>query len=76
MQTNLVIYFSKFSFISLKINLFQLRVASTLNFRNSEPAVGYKLSRIVSMQEGTEANNKLGSDLGNEANQFLQVNPD
>jgi hypothetical protein len=25
------------------------------------------------MQEGTEANNKLGADLGNEANQFLQV---
>jgi hypothetical protein len=48
-------------------------VASTLNFRNSEPAVGYKLSRIVSMQESAEANNKLGSDLGNEANQFLQV---
>jgi hypothetical protein len=28
------------------------------------------------MQEGTEANNKLGADLGNEANQFLQVKKD
>ena len=51
----------------------QLRVASTLNFRNSEPAVVYKLARINSMQEASEGNNKLGSDLGNEANQFLQV---
>ena len=51
----------------------QLRVASTLNFRNSEPAVFYKLARINSMQEASEGNNKLGSDLGNEANQFLQV---
>ncbi len=25
------------------------------------------------MQEGSEGNVKLGSDLGNEANQFLQV---
>jgi hypothetical protein len=30
-------------------------------------------TRIMTMQEGSEGNVKLGSDLGNEANQFLQV---
>lgn len=53
-------------------NFLQLRTASNLNFRNSDPAVVYKLSQITSQHETSEANNRLGMELDNEANGFLQ----
>ena len=43
-----------------------------MNFRNSNPPAAFKTSRIISMLDATEANNRLGSDLVNEADSNLQ----
>ena len=49
----------------------KLRVAKTLNFRNSDPSVSYKTSKIKEMKAGSEGNIELGNDLNREANDYL-----
>ena len=47
-------------------------MAKDFNFRNSDPPASVKAARINSMKDATEANNKMGTDLVNEAEIFLQ----
>ena len=49
----------------------QIQVAKDSNFRNSDPPASFKAARINSMKDATEANNKMGTDLVNEAETFL-----
>ncbi len=51
-------------------SLDMLRVAKTLNFRNSDPAVSTKTGKIRSMSSAAEANIQLGIDLNNEATEY------
>ena len=46
-------------------------MAKDFNFRNSDPPASFKTARINSMKEATEANNQMGTDLVNEAEEFL-----
>jgi hypothetical protein len=50
----------------------QVRIASSLNFRNSEPPASFKTLRISSLIDSAESNNDMGSSLVNEADEFLK----
>lgn len=50
---------------------FQIREASALNFRNSDPPASFKSARIASLLETTENSNKVGLDLVTEADVIL-----
>lgn len=58
--------------ISLFVLLLQIQIAKDYNFRNSDPPASFKTARINSMKDATEANNRMGTDLVNEANVFLE----
>ena len=50
----------------------KLRVAKTLNFRNSDPQVKYNIDRINLMTTAATANIELGNDLNNQADEMLR----
>ncbi len=54
------------------VTAFQIREANAMNFRNSDPPAEVKAGRILSVLEATENNNSLGSELVNEADDFLR----
>jgi laminin alpha 3/5 len=64
-----------FKLVDLKLNSEKaskmLRVAKTLNFRNSDPAATYKAGKIREMISASEGNIQLGAQLNREADDFL-----
>ncbi len=50
-----------------------VREAKAMNFRNTEPPAVVKTSRITALIEASKANNQMGTQLNNEADEHLQT---
>lgn len=72
---NDVIVDLKFKFEDLKnhsmATMDKIREANAMNFRNSDPPARYRTIQINAMIRQTEANNKMGGQLVNEADELL-----
>ncbi len=51
----------------------KIREAMAMNFRNSDPPAAHKTSRITALLEASRSNNKMGTQLNNEADELLQT---